>query len=123
MEINIELPLPISINMAYAWIKRRHKSEEYINWEEKAEIAYNNLKETFWIEWDEWLEVYYEYYMPIYCKNGNKKVIDVFNYEKVLSDFLSTKIKGFEDHKILDGRVKKINSGKNIVKIKIKEIW
>jgi hypothetical protein len=30
--------------------------------------------------------------MPLYFKNGKKKIIDVFNFEKLLSDFMAKKM-------------------------------
>ena len=41
---------------------------------------------------DEWIEVEYTYYMKIYNISGTKKIRDVFNYEKCLSDLLATVI-------------------------------
>lgn len=121
----IELPLPISVNWAYSTVKTpngktiRVKSSDYRDWEKIANIAYN--KYSYEITWDSWLWVDYQFYMPIYTKEWKKRKIDTFNLEKVLSDFLSKRIPWFEDHKILDWRVRKINSNNNIVKIKIYE--
>lgn len=73
------------------------------------------------IEGDEWLEVSYEFRFPLYNKDGSKKKKDAFNFEKVLSDFLGKKIKGFEDHKIISGQVCKVDSPDNVVIVKIWE--
>lgn len=114
MQIYLKLPLPVSVNKAYATnfkTKRRFKSQEYTNWEESAKIEMRKFPKYI-INEDNWLKVEYRFFMPIYLKkprkNGtDKKVVDVFNMEKALSDFLSTQIEGFEDHKIKEGKVSK----------------
>jgi len=120
--IEFTLPLPISVNIAYVNSKNwRHKSKKYKEREDRAKISMyyvNNYK----ITWNERLEVKYDYYMNIFCKNWSKKKIDVFNYEKVLSDFLEKNIEGFEDKNIKRGTVEKHNSDKDIVNIYIKEV-
>lgn len=119
--ISLTLPVPISVNQAYAGYKVRHKSDEYIIWEREAYKSY--LTQTqYTVSGDEWLEAKYTYYMPIFYKNGNKKVIDVFNYEKLLSDFLAKVIPGFKDHLIKKAHVEKIESDRFEVEIIIKEI-
>ena len=100
--------------------KRRYKTQEYKDWVRVAEkelLAQKRLK----ISGDEWLEADYKFYFPIYNKDGSKKKKDTFNYEKALSDFLSDNITGFEDKKILDGRVRKIHSERNEVEIVVRE--
>jgi Holliday junction resolvase RusA-like endonuclease len=54
----------------------------------------------------------------------------VFNFEKLLSDFMAKKmpytdrerVPWFEDHKILQGTVRKIQSNRNEVEVIIREI-
>lgn len=121
--IELKLSLPISINEAYWWYYKRHKSDKYKQWEKLAEIEMLKQK-RYTIKWDNWLFVDYEYHMPLYTKKNKKRIIDVFNYEKVLSDMLSKKIPWFQDHKIKTWLVKKIDNTntKPYVIIKIKEI-
>jgi len=121
-KISIVLPLPISVNAAYATnfsTKRRFKTTEYKNWEREA-LLY--CKSRYEILGDNWVDVRYTYFMPIYNKNGTKKKIDVFNYEKCLSDFIPSIIKGFDDSFIKEGTVKKVHSDKNIVIVTISEL-
>jgi len=120
--IKLLLPLPISINKAFCNAKKwRVKSDEYKNWEKLA--YYELLKQPrFKIIWDKWLEVFYTYYMPIYTKNKKIKKIDVFNYEKVLSDFLEHNIEWFRDEKIKIWHISKHDSNRNEVEIYIKEV-
>lgn len=99
--IELELTMPISINTAIAGYKRRYKSKKYKQWEQIANIEMNRQTQ-YEITGDKWLRVEYDFYFPIYNKNGTKKVKDVFNYEKVLTDFLCTRIKGLKDHKIIE---------------------
>jgi len=80
------------------------------------------IAEQIVITGDEWLEVEYTYYMKIYNIPGTKKIRDVFNYEKCLSDLLATGIEWFQDHKIKIGRVEKVESDRDEVEIKIKEV-
>lgn len=95
------------MNKAYAWFPRRHKSNDYKKWEV---LARNALKtQNKWsIEWDKWLSAMYVLYLDLHFKNGNKRIIDCGNYEKIVSDFLSwgknkdnAIIPWFEDHKII----------------------
>lgn len=95
------------MNKAYAWYPRRHKSDEYKAWEIEAEKAIKQ-QESFEIEGDEWLSAMYILRIDLHCKNGQKKKIDVANYEKLTSDFLAHHIPWFADHKILSNtQVKK----------------
>ena len=118
--ICVKLPLPVSVNKAYAGNWKRFKSREYLDWIEHANLIMNRYP-RYSIEWDEWLRVEYDYEMPFFYKNWNKKIQDIFNYEKALSDFLSKRIPWFKDHKIIDGRVRKIDSNINYVTIRIYE--
>ena len=119
--IKLELPLPISVNKAYAWYRVRYKSNEYKQWIRQAELEM--LKQTrYTITWDNWLYVHYEFLMPCYYKNGKKKVVDVANFEKVLSDFLTKNIEWFKDEHIKRILLSKTDSNENKVIILIKEI-
>lgn len=100
MPIHLTLPMPPSVNKAYAGFPKRHKSNEYKKWEKEAEKALKT-QVKYEIEWDNWLSAMYVLHTDLHYKNGNKKVIDVANYEKLTSDFLSHAIPWFEDHKIL----------------------
>jgi Holliday junction resolvase RusA-like endonuclease len=65
----------------------------------------------------------YVFHTDLHYKNGKKKVIDVGNYEKVLSDFLCHEIPGLEDHKFLSMTlVKKQSTGEDYVDIFIDEL-
>lgn len=123
-EINLILPLPISVNQAYSWFTRRHKSNEYKEWEFRAYQKFLEQKKlkSYEIKWDEWLFVVYKYYMPLFFKNGNKKKQDLFNLEKALSDFLWKHIPWFQDQHIRCWYVEKIDSDRWEVEIIIKEI-
>jgi Holliday junction resolvase RusA-like endonuclease len=122
-ELHIMLKNPISINEAIAWKTRRHKSDKYESFETYVEIEFLKTWEKFEIKWDSWLQVDYKFYFSLYTKEWNKRIKDVFNYEKCLTDTLSKNIKWFEDHKIKKWSVEKIDSDKNFVKIIIKEIY
>lgn len=119
--ISIRLPIPISINKAYAGKERRYRSREYLAWIDHANLIMNRYGK-FSISGDEWLAVEYTYDMPLYCLDGKKKIQDVGNYEKVLSDFLVKRITGFQDHRIKKITLEKNDSDTNYVTIKIYEI-
>jgi len=118
--IKLILPLPISINKAYAWYRKRHKSDDYKVWYYEA---FAKLKEQteYIIKWDAWLFVEYNFYTNIYTSKW-KRIVDVANFEKVLSDFLADNLIWFKDHKIKRMLLEKHNSQTNYVEIKIKEI-
>ena len=118
--IKLKLTIPPSLNKLFAWYRVRHKSDDYKDWIRKAVYELSEQKQ-YSITGDNWLIVNYIYYTPLYFKNGKIKKIDVFNYEKALSDLLEKSIPGFQDEKIRIGRVEKINSTANIVEIEIKE--
>jgi Holliday junction resolvase RusA-like endonuclease len=119
--IKLTLPLPPSVNQLYAGYPRRYKSEGYKEWLETASLVRTQDKRYF-IKGDEWLAVEYRFFIPLYCKNANKRVVDVFNYEKALSDFLSKDIEGFADHKIRTGIVEKVDSSRYEVEVTITEL-
>lgn len=125
--IKLTLPMPISVNSAYGnkknsqpW-KWRYKTQEYKNWESLAEVELRKQKECY-IEWDKWLAVQYTYFTNILNKNWTKKIKDVFNFEKTLSDFLASNIEWFKDHKIKKWTVEKHNSDREEVEIIIYEL-
>ena len=120
--IFINLPfMSISVNKAFSWYPKRHKSDEYIEFENKIDIFFLENPPPI-ITDDNWLSVQYRFYFPIYNKNWSKKVKDTFNYEKALTDCLSKHIKGFEDHKIKWWSCWKYDSEKEYIEIEIKEL-
>lgn len=120
--ILLELPIPPSVNIAYSWKVRRYKSPEYKKWIELANIEYARNGFKWVIRWDKWLEVSYNYFFSLYTLKWEKRIKDLWNFEKLLTDFLCTKIDWLEDHKIKRINLEKHDSDKNIVKILIKEI-
>ena len=109
-EINITLPLPPSLNKAFAGYIKRHKSIHYTLWEREAD----QIKIDYEIEGDEWLYARYEIYVDrLFCKNGTKRIIDCANYEKIATDYLAKRIKGFEDHKIKRITLEKFDCGED----------
>lgn len=122
--INLELPIPPSVNVAFATnfkTGRRFKSKKYGEWERDAKIILDSHNAKYSIVGDEWLSVTYTFFMPIMCKNGNKKIKDVANYEKALTDFLCANIEGFQDHKITRMYLQKVDSPVERVVIEIQE--
>lgn len=124
-EIRLTLPCPPSVNSCYATnfvTKRRFKTKKYEEWERDAFLALQKQPKKK-ITGDEWLAVGYYFYFPLYNKNGSKKVKDLENYFKSLSDFLGTQISGFDDHKIKRYLTpEKFDSDRNEVEIVIREI-
>lgn len=98
--IHLVLPLPPSVNKAYAWYKVRHKSNLYKKWEIEAQKALKT-QNKYTIVGDNWLSAMYVLHIDLHFKNGNKRIIDCGNFEKLTSDFLAHHIDGFHDHKIL----------------------
>ena len=119
--ISLKLPLPISVNEAYAWYPRRHKSDKYKKWE-IASIKALKTQQKYTITGDSWLSAIYVFHVPIYCKNGKKKIWDVANREKVLSDFLCHEIPWLADHKFLTMTLVKKDSADQFVEVIIEEI-
>ena len=91
--------MPPSVNKAYAGFPKRHKSNEYKKWEKEAEKALKT-QVKYEIEWDNWLSAMYILWIDLHYKNGEKRKIDVCNYEKIVTDFLCKKIPWLQDHKI-----------------------
>lgn len=119
--ILIELPMPPSLNKLFAWKAKRVKSDEYKWWLKLALVKYSNIWINYKISWDEWLEVSLNCFFSLYTKEWKKRIKDIANYEKAVIDFLTTKIKWFEDHKIKRIIQEKHDSNLNIIKIMIKE--
>lgn len=120
--ILLELPMPPTVNQLYAWMKRRHKSNEYKKWLQLADIEYIKNDINYKISWDNWLELHLNYFFSLYTLKDKKRIKDTANFEKATTDYLCTKIEGLEDHKIKRIIQEKHDSDKNIVKILIKEI-
>ena len=122
MPIHLTLPMPPSVNKAYAGFPKRHKSNDYKKWEI---LARNALKtqEKYSIEWDKWLNAMYILHTDLHYKNGNKKVIDVANFEKLTSDFLSHEIPWFADHKIMSiTMLKRQKESEDFIEILVDEL-
>jgi len=122
-EILLIVPMSISVNQAYSSnfkTGRRFISKKYKEWKIEAKNKLL-LQPQYKIEGENWLEVRYRFFTQILNKNGTKKVKDVANYEKTLSDMLSENIKGFEDHKIKKMTLEKIESEREEIEISIKE--
>lgn len=125
--IHLKLPLPPSINSAYAGKEIRYKSDKYKKWEASADKELMK-QDNFSITGDEWLKTVYVLHIDLHFKNWNKRIIDVANYEKALSDFLGgsvdkitrktygirhrhlwiQRIPWFHDHKIIENTQKKV---------------
>jgi len=67
-------------------------------------------QKRYTIHGNEWLAVSYTLFFPISCKNGNKRKRDLGNFEKPLSDFLTTAIPGFKDEHIISLTMRKVDS-------------
>ena len=120
--IILELPLCPSINEAYAGYPKRHKTYVYKTWEQLASIELQ--KQTkYKIIGDNWLNIDINVFLPLYYKNWKKKKQDIDNFIKITLDFLTKNIEWFEDEKIKEINIKKIDSENKIIKLKIKEIW
>ena len=85
--IYLRFTLPPSVNIAYAWKDIRYKSDPYKKWEEIADLELRKQLK-YEIIWDEWLTAKYTLHIDLFAKNGSKRIIDVANYEKCMSDFL-----------------------------------
>ena len=130
--IYLKLPLPPSINTAYAWKEIRYKSASHKLWEEIADKELIK-QELYTITGDEWLSAHYILYINLLTKEWKKRIIDCGNYEKATSDFLGwyvdkhtrkpltrrykhlwvQRIPWFEDHKIIKNTQEKTQKGKD----------
>lgn len=116
------LTMPPTLNWLFAWVwKKRYKSEEYVNWLKLANIELKK-QDTIEITGDNWLEFDLRYFFSLYTKQWAKRIKDTANYEKATVDFLSSKVKWLQDHKIKKITQEKIDSDLNVVEIRIKEI-
>lgn len=120
--ITIELPFPPLLNQLYAtnWTtKARFKSKKYKEWEADAMLKFSKGQKSK-IVGDNWLDVDFEFYMPLLYKNGKKKLIDIDGFFKAPLDFLGAHIEGFDDSRIVSLSAKKIDS--QVKKMRI-TIW
>jgi len=119
----IILPMPISINVAYAnGSKGRFKTKKYKEWEELC-TTYKNIKFRYKEEKGMGLEFSYEFHSNWFNKNNTIKQKDLSNYLKVLEDYLPNVIDGFDDKYIFCyDSIKKVQSGREEVEITFKEI-
>lgn len=119
MKIEITLPMPPSVNTAYAGQIRRYKSKQYKKWLELCK-TFKNKK--YKVSGDEELVVSYDFYSKFYNLDGSIKRKDSSNYIKLTEDYLPNLISGFDDKQIfLHNRIAKHHSDKEIVVIKIWE--
>ena len=127
-EIELELPMPPSINVAYSTnfeTKRRFKSQAYKDWEDSLPIQKRYI---FTPEKGKALAVHYEFYSQWLNKKPTKtnptmhKKKDSSNFLKVLEDSFSSFITNFDDSFIWETTYKKVHSNREIVKVTIKEI-
>lgn len=122
-KIKLHIPfMPISINKAYAGYPKRHKSNDYKEFEYKMEKYFLELWIKYEIEWNNWLSIKYDFYFPIYNKNWTIKKKDLENYLKVLNDTISYHIPWFLDEKIKHISMSKWESEKEYIEIEIKEL-
>lgn len=121
--IKLKLPLPPSVNTLFANAKKgRKKTEEYKTFEDAVWYEFKKMDRSYKITWDKWLEVKYDIYLPIYTKDGSKRKLDTFNFEKALSDVLQKHIEWFQDHKIKGWSMRKHDSENRYVRVTIKEM-
>lgn len=121
--LHITIPMPPSINACFGtnWnTKRRFKSKKYEEWIEVCDVLL--MARNFRIRGDSWLAVEYKLYTNIYNKDGTKKKKDTENYIKPISDYLTHKIEGFDDHRIKTMSVTKYQSDRDEVDIILREI-
>jgi Holliday junction resolvase RusA-like endonuclease len=119
--INLTLPIPISVNQAYAGNWKRYKSKAYKTWIALAELEMRK-QVKYTLSWNEWLKIDLNFFIPLYYKNGNRKKQDIDNFLKPLLDFLGDNISWFDDMNIKVLNAEKIDSKNNEVKILIREI-
>lgn len=122
-KVKLILPfIPCSVNEAFSWYPKRHKSNVYKEFEYKMEKYFLELWKKYEITDNNWLQFNYTLYMPLYYKNWNKKKQDIANYEKCLVDCLSHHIKGFKDENIKIMLSRKVDSDKLETEIEIFEL-
>ena len=101
--------LPPSVNEAYSWYYKRHKSPVYLEFLRNLDDYFLLHDKKYNIKGDQWLAVEYVFSFPIYYKNGKIKKIDLANFEKTLTDGLTHFIPGFKDENIKILKMEKIN--------------
>jgi Holliday junction resolvase RusA-like endonuclease len=119
--INLELTIPPSLNVAFAWYPIRHKSNAYKKWEQLAGLELKK-QEQYEITGDKWLYAEYTYLQPLFYKNGKKKKQDIDNYAKILTDFLVKQIPWLKDEHIKQMHLHKEDSKNLKVIVKIYEL-
>lgn len=79
------LPIPPSVNALYGQRsgRQRYKTKEYKAWEEAAALALFNKPECRYIAGND-LTVRYTFFFP------NKRKRDIANFEKAVSDFITS---------------------------------
>jgi Holliday junction resolvase RusA-like endonuclease len=116
----VVLPMPPSVNTAYAGQTRRYKSKQYKEWEKKCEnynntaIVEGNIKKEYIVT--------YRFFSIWYNKDGSIKTKDLHNYLKLIDDMLPKIIEGFDDAYIFQSRIEKIHSGREEVEVEIEEL-
>ena len=115
--------IPPSINEVYSWYYKRHKSTSYREFLSKLDVFFLQHNKKYKITEDQWLEVDYTFYFPLYFKNGKIRKKDLGNFEKVLTDGLCKFINGFKDENIKNIYLHKNNcvAGKECTIVKIRE--
>lgn len=85
MNTSFSLPIPPSVNSLYGQRsgRQRYKTKEYKIWEAEAALALFNKPECKYIAGDD-LTVHYTFFFP------NKRKRDIANFEKALSDFITS---------------------------------
>lgn len=121
----LKLTIPfmwISVNEAYAGYKVRHKSNKYVEFENKMKKYFLELWEEIEITWNKFLSINYRLYFSIFNKDWTIKKKDTFNYEKCLTDSLCENIKWFDDKNIKWWSIWKFDSVNEYMEIEIIEI-
>ncbi len=119
-QITITLPMPPSVNQAYAGKARRFKSKQYKDWE-KLCTTYPQKKHTFKYT-GKGLELHYKFFSKWYNKDESVKKKDVSNYVKLTEDMLCKIIDGLDDKYVWKFSAEKIHSGREEVEVTIEEL-
>ena len=110
--IRIVLPMPISVNVAYAGNgKRRYKSLRYKQW--LTECLFSRNKK-YYVDDTERLWVVYHFYSKWFTNKGDILTKDLDNYKKVLNDYLPNICIGFDDKQIFKETSYKMNNNKDM---------
>lgn len=122
-KMKITLPMPPSINKAYANCSRgRFKSKEYKDWENLCDSLMAG-KKTHTFEFDrKGVIIDYTFYSKWLNNDGSVKMKDLSNYFKCLEDYLPRVLIDFDDKYIWGyDKVRKMHSGREEVEINIIE--